>query len=311
MKSLLTIEDLSDLEIENLLRDASEFANGKVWRPQQQTFVANLFFEPSTRTKSSFEVAERKLGLEVVPFEAGSSSVLKGETLYDTVRTLQSIGVNAVVIRHEQDRYFDELKNCSIPIINGGDGCGNHPTQSLLDLLTIKQEFGTFKDLKVSIIGDIRHSRVARSNATALTRLGAKVSFSGPEAWFDESMKAYGPYVEIEEAISEADVVMLLRIQHERHGHTLGLTKEQYHETYGLTVERERKMKEKSIIMHPAPVNRDVEIASELVECRRSRIFKQMQNGVYVRMSVLKKILETNLEGENIYENHYQKRLAN
>jgi aspartate carbamoyltransferase catalytic subunit len=309
LKKLLTVDDVSVLEIESMLRDASEFAKGKRWRPKQQIFVANLFFEPSTRTKSSFEMAERKLGLEVIPFEAGTSSVLKGETLYDTVKTLQSMGVNMVVIRHEKERYFEELKTCQIPIINGGDGCGNHPTQTLLDLLTIKQEFGKFKDLQVSIIGDIRHSRVARSNANALTRLGAKIRFSGPPEWFDESMKCFGPYVEIDEAICTADVVMLLRIQHERHAQTLGLTKEEYHQIYGLTMEREKKMKANSIIMHPAPVNRNVEIASELVECSRSRIFKQMRNGVYVRMSVLKNILETFTE-EIGYENHNQKWMA-
>lgn len=311
MKSLLTIEDLSVSEIEHLLWDAMEFSKGKIWRPKQQTFVANLFFEPSTRTKSSFEIAERKLGLDVIPFDVGASSVLKGETLYDTVKTLQSIGVSTVVIRHNKDRYYEELHNCNISIINGGDGCGHHPTQSLLDLLTIKQEFGTFKDLKVSIIGDIRHSRVARSNAVALTKLGAKVSFSGPQEWFDESMAAYGRYVSMDEAIYEADVVMLLRIQHERHSKTLGLTQQEYHHSFGLTIEREKRMKPNSIIMHPAPVNRDVEIASELVECKRSRIFKQMQNGVYVRMSVLKNILGSKMEGELQYANHYQQWIAN
>src|SRR6476620_3187787 len=164
MKKLLTMNELSIPEMEEILADAERFANGTIWRPEQQTMVANLFFEPSTRTKSSFEMAERKLGLEVIPFDPGASSVLKGETLYDTARTLESIGVKALVIRHEQDNYFDELldRQLNIPIINAGDGCGNHPTQSLLDLMTIKQEFKGFKGLKVAIIGDITHSRVAR-----------------------------------------------------------------------------------------------------------------------------------------------------
>ena len=218
MKRLLTMNELSISEMEEILADAERFANGAIWRPEEQTMVANLFFEPSTRTKSSFEMAERKLGLEVIPFDPGASSVLKGETLYDTARTFESIGVKALVIRHVEDNYFNQLigKNLNIPIINAGDGCGNHPTQSLLDLLTIKQEFKEFKDLKIAIIGDITHSRVARSNAVALTRLGAKVVFSGPPEWFDEN-SGLGEYEDIDQAITTSDVVMLLRIQHERH----------------------------------------------------------------------------------------------
>jgi aspartate carbamoyltransferase catalytic subunit len=305
MSHLLTTSELSTAEIMEILHDAQLFAEGKQWTPERPTYVANLFFEPSTRTKSSFEMAERKLGLEVIPFEAGRSSVLKGETLYDTVRTLESIGLDAVVIRHEQDRYFEQLKDrVHLSIINAGDGCGHHPTQSLLDLLTIKQEFGRFDGLKVAIIGDIRHSRVARSNADALVRLGAEVVFSGPEIWFDEEL-VNGCIIEtIDRAISTADVVMLLRIQHERHDEKVTENLHEYHLQYGLTVEREKRMKEKSIIMHPAPVNRGVEIADELVECRRSRIFKQMQNGVFVRMAVLKRVLETSKGGSVDVSDH-------
>jgi aspartate carbamoyltransferase catalytic subunit len=260
--------------------------------------VANLFFEPSTRTRSSFEVAEKRLGLSVIPFETTTSSVVKGETLYDTVKTLESIGVNALVIRHEKESYYKELLGkVKIPIINGGDGCGHHPTQSLLDLFTIKQEFGSFEGLRVSIIGDIKHSRVARSNADALMRLGANVVFSGPEHWFDEEIMKECAYVPIDDAIEKSDVVMLLRIQHERHEQHNVFIKEDYHQKYGLTVEREWKMKPGSIIMHPAPVNRNVEIADELVECSRSRIFNQMANGVYIRMAVLKRAFETNKGG--------------
>ena len=308
MENLLTTSELTVVEIQQILQDAQNFANGAKWRPNEQQFVANLFFEPSTRTKCSFEVAERKLGLEVIPFETTSSSVVKGETLYDTIRTLESIGVNAVVVRHKEDNYFDELVGkINIPVINAGDGCGNHPTQSLLDLLTIQQEFGRFAGLKVSIIGDIRHSRVARSNADALTRLGAEVVFSGPKEWFDENVLNDANYEDIDTAIETSDVVMLLRIQHERHDEKdPQMTKEEYHKRYGLTVEREKRMKKGSIIMHPAPVNRDVEIADELVECERSRIFKQMQNGVYIRMSVLKRSLTT-IEGGNLHVNDYKK----
>ncbi|MDF0725253.1 aspartate carbamoyltransferase catalytic subunit [Cytobacillus sp. S13-E01] len=291
MQHLLKMTDLSIEEINDILTDADLFSLGKGWMVNEQTFVANLFFEPSTRTKFSFEVAEKKIGLDVLNFEAETSSVQKGESLYDTVRTLQALGAKAVVIRHPEDHYFEKLRGkIEIPILNAGDGCGHHPTQSLLDLLTIKQEFTRFEGLQVAIIGDIRHSRVARSNAEAITRLGAKVVFSAPEKWQDQT-NPYGYYVDIDEATETSDVVMLLRIQHERHIEAMEQSAQDYHESYGLTIEREQKMKSGSIIMHPAPINRDVEIASQLVECERSRIFKQMENGVYIRMAALKRAL--------------------
>ncbi|UKS58945.1 aspartate carbamoyltransferase [Bacillus toyonensis] len=297
MSHLLTMSELSELEISEILKDAEDFANGKESKTTEQTFVANLFFENSTRTKFSFEVAEKRLGLDVLNFSADSSSVQKGETLYDTIKTLESIGTKAVVIRHEQDRYFDELKDqVNIPILNAGDGCGNHPTQCLLDLLTIKQEFGSFEGLKIAIVGDIRHSRVARSNAETLTKLGATIYFASPEEWKDEK-NIFGTYKNLDELVPEVDVMMLLRVQHERHDHYETDIMKEYHEKHGLTLEREKRMKEGSIIMHPAPFNRDVEIASELVECERSRIFKQMENGVYVRMAVLKRALPNVLGG--------------
>lgn len=311
MKNLLTTTELSIEEIYKILSDAQRFSEGEVWGPNKQTFVANLFFEASTRTKCSFEVAERKLGLEVIPFEVSTSSVLKGETLYDTVKTLESVGVNAVVIRHNADNYFEELVGkINIPVLNAGDGCGHHPTQSLLDLLTIQQEFGKFAGLKIAIIGDIRHSRVAKSNADALKRLGAEVVFSGPEEWFDESLLQNGKYEEIDQAIETSDVVMLLRIQHERHDKDGGDLAKNYHQQYGLTVEREKRMKQGSIIMHPAPVNRDVEIADSLVECERSRIFNQMENGVFVRMAVLKRALENHEGGKENVDNHQKWQVA-
>ncbi|MDR7076355.1 aspartate carbamoyltransferase catalytic subunit [Neobacillus niacini] len=308
LNHLLTTNELKVEEIYQILSDAQKFADGMKWRPEEQLFAANLFFENSTRTKSSFEIAERRLGLDVIPFEVQTSSVQKGETLYDTVKTLESIGVNAIVIRHGQDRYFDELVGkVTIPVINGGDGCGHHPTQSLLDLLTIYQEFGRFSGLKIAVIGDIRHSRVARSNADTLTRLGAEVIFSGPIEWFDHHSLSASRFRPIDEAIAEADVVMLLRVQHERHQKKGSYTAADYHKQFGLTLEREQNMKPNSIIMHPAPVNRNVEISDKLVECKRSRIFKQMENGVYVRMAVLKRSLES-IKGVYGNENTYPER---
>jgi len=304
LKHLLTTTDLSVEEIYGILADAQYFRDGGMWLPKNKVFAANLFYENSTRTKCSFEVAERRLGIESIPFEVSTSSVAKGETLYDTVKTLEAIGINTVVIRHSQDRYFDELiGKVNLSVINAGDGCGHHPTQSLLDLMTIKQEFGYFEGLKIAIIGDLRHSRVARSNAEALLKLGAKVVFSGPSEWFDKKMVEYGSYENIDTAIETSDVVMLLRIQHERHiGNEKNIIKE-YHDAFGLTVEREKRMKSKSIIMHPAPVNRDVEIASSLVECERSRIFKQMENGVFIRMAVLKRVEESKRSDYNVINN--------
>ncbi len=307
LKHLLQTSDLTINDISRILSDAQYFLDGGNWSPKKNVFISNLFFENSTRTKCSFEVAERRLGLDIIPFEVNTSSVSKGETLYDTVKTLEAIGVNTVVIRHGQDRYFDELVGKSdVSIINAGDGCGHHPTQSLLDLLTIKQEFDSFKGLKVAIIGDIRHSRVARSNADTLVRLGAKVVFSGPMEWFDEDLLENGSYEGIDSAVETSDVVMLLRIQHERHGEKGKKAADDYHQAFGLTVERERRMKPGSIIMHPAPVNRNVEIADSLVECERSRIFKQMKNGVYIRMAVLKRSIEQ-MEGSGQNEHINQK----
>ncbi|MGG0178983.1 aspartate carbamoyltransferase catalytic subunit [Gottfriedia acidiceleris] len=292
MNHLLTMSDLTIEEIQDLLNEAQSFANGEISSLKRQTFVANLFFENSTRTRFSFEVAQKKLGLEVINLAVESSSIQKGETLYDTVKTLQAIGVEAVVIRHTQDEYFQEIKDAGMPILNAGDGCGNHPTQCLLDLLTIKQEFGSFEGLKVAIVGDLRHSRVARSNAEALTRLGAEVYFASPDEWKDDK-NTYGTYKNLDELVEEVDVMMLLRVQHERHDEETNHIMENYLQKHGLTVERAEKMKSTSIIMHPAPFNRDVEIASELVECKQSRIFKQMENGVFVRMAVLKRALPT------------------
>ncbi len=285
---MLTINTLNKDQIIEMLNEGIAFANGKTTKIKGEVFASNLFFENSTRTKTSFDVAERKLGLQVIPFDVSTSSVNKGESLYDTVKTIESIGANIVVIRHEKDEYYKDLKNINIPIVNGGDGKGNHPSQCMLDLMTIYQEFGKFDGLKVGIVGDIKHSRVANSDADALTKLGAEVYFSGLKEWFDKDNN----FVELDKLVKEVDVLMLLRIQHERHGEKMNLSLEEYHQKYGLTKEREKLMKDNAIIMHPAPINRGVEIDTDLVECKRSRIFTQMKNGVFARMAILKKALE-------------------
>lgn len=296
MPHLLTLTDLPVLTVEHILDRATALQN-VFEESQKQQMIANMFFEPSTRTRFSFEVAEKRMGYHVLNFDASVSSTQKGESLYDTVRTLEEIGADAVVIRHSDNRYFDELKDrINISIINAGDGYGFHPTQSLLDLLTIQQEFYVLQGLTVVIVGDLRHSRVARSNAEILERMGAKVLLSGPKEWADRQ-NINGEFVPLDDAIPQADVVMLLRIQHERHGASeMEMTKEAYHQAYGLTIERAKQMKKESIIMHPGPVNRGVELADELVEGPQSRIFKQMKNGVAVRMAVLEWALEQQKE---------------
>ena len=289
MRNLLSMEHLSNEEVLKIIERAAQFEDGEMSNLTKSYHVANLFFEPSTRTKTSFEMAERKVGCMVIPFDAGFSSALKGETMYDTVKTLEMIGMDAVVIRAKEDEYYNELlEGIDVAVINAGDGAGQHPSQSLLDLYTIHKEFGSFEGLNVTIVGDISHSRVAKSNATALKRLGVNVRFLCPPEWAG-GFEAFHSW---DGLIEDSDVVMLLRIQHERHVINKSFSKESYHEQYGLTFEREAKMKKNAIIMHPAPVNRDVEIVSELVECERSRIFDQVRNGVFVRMAILETVLK-------------------
>ena len=286
--SLLRIRDLSKDELMGILMDAQLFgASQKDWQLPQRRLVANLFFEPSTRTHYSFASAEHQLGCCVEDFTAVGSSVEKGESLYDTVKTFESVGYDAVVIRHRQDEYFRELEGIEIPIINAGDGAGNHPTQCLLDLLTLYQEFGRIEGIRLAIIGDIQHSRVASSNREAMELLGGEWVFSGPPQWQREGY----PYMPIDEAVEWADAVMMLRIQHERHTSAMQMSKAEYLQRYGLTKERASRMKPHAIIMHPAPVNRDVEIDSDLVESPKSRIFKQMSNGVLIRKAAIKRAM--------------------
>lgn len=284
MRNLLRIKDLSNEEIIELIELALELKKGRKINLNRKIYSSNLFFENSTRTKLSFEVAQRNLGFDVIPFDVSTSSVSKGESLYDTCKTLESLGIDLLVIRHFQNEYYKELENINIPIINGGDGTGEHPSQCLLDLMTIYEEFKTFKDLKIAIVGDVKHSRVTNSNYEALIKLGAKVELIAPETLSDFKTR------KIDDVIGEVDVCMLLRIQLERHQSQYN--NEKYLEHFGLTHTRYNKLKETSIVLHPAPVNRGVEIESELVEADKSRIFTQMENGVYMRMAIILKCLE-------------------
>jgi aspartate carbamoyltransferase len=288
-----------------------EFKTGKKSNIGQDKFAINLFFENSTRTKSSFQVAEMKLGMNEIEFEASTSSTTKGESLYDTVKTEESIGASVAVIRHSQDKYYEDLVNnhdLKIHIINGGDGTGQHPSQSLLDLMTIYEHFGTFAGLKVGIIGDLSHSRVAHSNAEILTRLGADMYFGGLDSWYTPEFAQMGPHMDVDDLCKEMDVVMLLRVQHERLSaeENKNFSKEAYFEKYGLNMDRVNMMKDDAMIMHPAPVNRGAEIADDVVECDKSYIFRQMNNGVYVRMAMIDAVLEGDNAGNEVTDKKRQ-----
>ncbi|WP_042159853.1 aspartate carbamoyltransferase catalytic subunit [Paenibacillus gorillae] len=290
-RSLLGLKDLGKDEIESILDRAAYWEQhpNKVHTVMQGKFAANMFFENSTRTRFSFEVAEKRLGAEVLNFSAAVSSVQKGESIYDTVRTLESMGIDAGIIRLKPIGVLAELATkIKVPLINAGDGNNEHPTQALLDLYTMRKQFGSLNGLNVTIIGDVLHSRVARSNLYALRKFGANVSFCSPGNMRAEELDA--PYVSMEEAL-KADVIMMLRVQLERHENGMLNSAENYREHFGLTVERAAKIADHAIIMHPAPINRGVEIDDELVEHPQSRIFPQMENGVPIRMAVVERAL--------------------
>ena len=290
MKHLLTLRDLKKEEIFRILDRADTFSEGTRPPNFSDKIAVNMFFEPSTRTQYSFNVAEVKLGMRVISFSPESSSLKKDESFYDTVKVMDSFGVDIIVIRHTKNQYYNQLLgHINAAILNGGDGTGDHPTQSLLDLMTIRQEYGHFEGLKCAIIGDIRHSRVAHTNFEVMKRIGMEVTTSGPDIYKEDRF----PFVPFEEAIRESDIVMLLRVQHERHeAEKESFSKDDYHQTYGLNSNTVQLMKKDAIIMHPAPFNRGVEIADEIVECNKSRIFKQMSNGVFVRMAVIERAIE-------------------
>ena len=291
MKNLLRLQDLSIEEINNILDLAQSIKNKEITPLVENKIIANLFFEPSTRTHYSFATAEARLGCKTIDFSPNSSSMKKGETFYDTIKTFESFGVDGLVIRDAKNQWYKELiDKIKVPIINAGDGSADHPTQTLLDLLTIKQEFGKFEGLKVLVVGDISHSRVAHSNILNMRRLGMEVFVSAPDIFKDNQYN----YVDFDEYISKVDVINMLRIQNERLEKDCKYNVQQYNKEFGLNNERLRKMKPNAIIIHPAPFNRNVEINDDVIESKPSRIFKQISNGVYVRMAILLTILKGN-----------------
>lgn len=298
-RDLLGIEDLAREDLERILETAERMQEvglrevKKVPSLRGRTIV-NLFFEPSTRTRTSFEIAGKRLSADVVNFSPSSSSLTKDESILDTAKTLDAMAPDAVVVRHKvagvPKRIADAL---SAPVINAGDGAHEHPTQALLDLLTVHQEKGRIDGLTVTIVGDVLHSRVARSDIYGFSKLGAEVRVVGPPTLLPPGVETLGVkvYTSLREAIEGADVVMALRIQRERMGESGGgayvPSVREYSALYGLDRQKLRYAKDDAIVMHPGPVNRGVELSHDLTDHRPSVILDQVRNGVALRMAVL------------------------
>ena len=293
-RHLLGLATYSEEEIQLILSTARQFRE-VLSRPIKRVptlrgvTVVNLFFEASTRTRISFELAEKRLSADVVNFSASGSSVSKGETLKDTARNIEAMKVDMSVIRHRSPGAAHFLTQCvDTVVLNAGDGAHEHPTQALLDMLTISDHFPIFKGLNVSILGDITHSRVARSNIFGLLALGANVTLCGPKTLIPRGIEELGVRLtyRLDEALEGCDVAMALRIQLERQGASLFPSLREYHNQFGLTLEHLERHPD-MIVMHPGPVNRGVELASEVVDHERAVILDQVTNGVAVRMAAL------------------------
>jgi aspartate carbamoyltransferase catalytic subunit len=294
-KDLLGIDDLTRDDIYRVLdtaeamREIGERPIKKVPTLRGKT-VVNLFYEPSTRTRTSFEIAEKRLSADTLNIAVAASSVLKGETLADTALNIEAMAPDMIVLRHASSGACNLLARiCRSRIINAGDGMHEHPTQALLDAFTIRQHKKTIEGLKIAIVGDLLHSRVLRSNVLLLTKLGAEVWLSGPPTLVPPGIERLGVKVtsEINEAVSDADVIMMLRIQQERMQGAYFPSLREYYNVFGMTIERVQRARPDVIIMHPGPMNRGVEIASEVADGPFSVILEQVANGVSVRMAVL------------------------
>lgn len=294
-KHLLGLEEAKKSDIEIILGTADSFKeiierDVKKVPTLRGKSVVNLFYEPSTRTRTSFELAGKYLSADTINFASSVSSVQKGETLKDTAKTLEMMGVDAVVIRHSSSgaaSYLSERLNASI--INAGDGTHEHPTQALLDMLTVRERKGTLSGLKVAIFGDILHSRVARSNIFGFTKMGSEVYVAGPSTLMPVDIEKTGAKLAgtIDEAIEDADVVIALRIQLERQKKGLFPTVREYAKFFGLNKDKLALAKADALLLHPGPVNRGVELTSEIIDGNQSVINEQVKSGVAVRMAVL------------------------
>jgi len=293
-RHLLGIEPLEAPDIQTIL-DTADGLKEILDRPIKKVpalrgkTIVNLFYEASTRTRSSFEVAERVLSADSLSIATAASSVSKGETLLDTAKNLEAMNPDMVIMRHASSGAPHFLaRHCRFSVVNAGDGAHEHPTQALLDALTMRQRKGRLKGLRVAIVGDILHSRVARSNLWLLAKMGASVVLCGPPTLIPPGIEAMAPVTyRIDEAVEGADVVMMLRIQMERMSGAFFPTTREYHRYFGLTEERVRRAKKDVLVMHPGPMNRGVEIASEVADGPFSVILDQVTNGVAVRMAVL------------------------
>lgn len=294
-RHLLGLRDIDREDIQLILDTAAKFREvldrpiKKVPTLQGKTIV-NLFFESSTRTRISFELAERRLSADVVNFSTAGSSVAKGETLKDTARNIEAMKIDMVVIRHSSPGAATFLSRVlKSNIINAGDGTHEHPTQALLDIYTIREHFGRIEGLKICIVGDILHSRVALSNIFALQTMGAKVLVCGPKTMIPRNIEQLGVkvYYDIDKAINDSDILNVLRIQFERQDKSFLPSTREYHKYFGITKERLERSKKDIVIMHPGPINRDVEISSDVADGKNSLILQQVLNGVAVRMAVL------------------------
>lgn len=294
-KDILGLEEMSAEEITLILetaRSMREIMQRKIKKVPtlRGRSVLNLFYEPSTRTKASFELAQKYMSADSVSVAGTSSSLVKGETLKDTVRNVEVMGIECVIMRHPASGSSHYLAhNVEASVINAGDGMHEHPTQGLLDMFTILDKKGRLEELKVAIVGDIRHSRVARSNLWGMQKMGAEVVVAGPPTLMPPDLTAFGvkAFPNVEEAVENADVVMALRLQKERQEGGLFPSLREYSELYGLTPQRISGAKEDVLIMHPGPMNRGVEISSELADGPRSIILEQVTSGVAVRMALL------------------------
>jgi aspartate carbamoyltransferase catalytic subunit len=294
-KDLLGLYDLSGEEITYILDTAAEFKkvnerNVKKVPALRGKTVVNFFVEPSTRTRVSFELAEQRLSADIVNMQAQASSLLKGVTLLDTVKNIEALQVDLVVLRHSAPGAQNFIaQNLKCGVVNAGDGAHSHPTQALLDLFTIREKLGTIKDVNVTIVGDILHSRVARSNIWGLLKLGANVTLAGPSTLVPREFEEIGVKVchNLKDAIKDADVVNLLRIQHERQNAGFFPSTGEYARFFGINKEVMKDMKPEALIMHPGPINRDVELAGDVADGNNSVILEQVTNGLAVRMAVL------------------------
>ena len=294
-KDLLDIKSLDVEEIESILETAAGYKDviqrdiKKVPTLRGRT-VVNLFFEPSTRTRTSFELAAKRLSCDVVNFSAPDSAVVKGETLVDTARTVEALGAETVIVRHKSSGVPHLLgRSLKASVINAGDGMNEHPTQALLDAYTMLDKKGSFKGLEVAIVGDVIHSRVAKSNIYCLKKLGANVRLIGPPTLVNKDMEATGVkvYYSIDEGLEGVDVVMMLRIQMERMGGGFFPSTEEYFRIWGLTEQRLALADKNAIVMHPGPMNRGIEISSGIADGPQSVILEQVTNGLAVRMAVM------------------------